>query len=145
MTGNTPYHNNSPQSVRRAIAKNDRRVHANRSTYGDHTHDDSGGRYLKQTPSTVIGSEPIAYPRLPENSWANQGAVVPPEPPLGVAIDQMEPTGEFYEVQASLRAAGMNNTEPSTDSPTSGDAAPFGMSFSDASSRRRRSLKRRKG
>jgi hypothetical protein len=54
----------------------------------------------------VIGSKPaVAYPRQPEGSpWA--GDLVPPEGPLGYAIDAQESVGEVFEIAASLPPLG---------------------------------------
>ena len=63
MTGNRPYHNEASQHEKRAITANDRRVHADASTYADHAHDDNGGRWQKQTPGMAVGEKPtIDYP-----------------------------------------------------------------------------------
>jgi hypothetical protein len=65
--------------------------------------DEPGGRFAQAR--YVTGQEPgTNYPRLPESSpWS--GDQVPPEEPLGVAIDAQEPVGEFFEVEASLAAS----------------------------------------
>jgi hypothetical protein len=72
------------------------------------------GRHAKG--AEVVGSKPaVVYPRQPEGSpWA--GDLVPPEGPLGYAIDAQEAVGEIFEVLESLAA------QP-TDSLTSGGAA----------------------
>jgi hypothetical protein len=95
------------QRERRAVLRNDRRVHE-ASTYIDHVRDDtSGGRYAKQTPQYVTGSTSIPqYPAQPGSSWSNQSAAVPPEEPLGIAIDALEPTGTFAEIQQSILETG---------------------------------------
>jgi hypothetical protein len=79
-----PYHNDASAEDRIAVHRNDRRVHKN--TYFSHTHPDEGGRFAvsDQPPRHVVGSTPVPrYPALPESSWANQGAAVPAEEPLG--------------------------------------------------------------
>lgn len=59
-----------------------------------------GGRFAPG--GYVSGSERATdYPRLPANSpWA--GDSVGLEPPLGVAIDDLEPTGTAQEIEHSL-------------------------------------------
>ena len=86
------------QAERRRVLANDRRIlatyHGVAQTSVD---DDRGGRYAKVTTTTVIGAPPINYPRQPENSPANQAAMVGDEPPLGIDINAMEPVGELHE------------------------------------------------
>jgi hypothetical protein len=86
------------QAERRRVLANDRRVlatyHGVAQTSVD---DDRGGRYAKVTTTTVIGASPINYPRQPENSPANQAALVGDEPPLGFSVNDMEPVGEIHE------------------------------------------------
>lgn len=68
---------------------------------------DLGGRFaLVQKPATVVGASPgVSYPRLPESSpWHTDP--LPPEPPLGIDINAMEPTGETFEQEASKRRRG---------------------------------------
>jgi hypothetical protein len=78
-------------------------VHKRGSTYHSHTHDDAGGRFLKQSPQYVIGSTPIPqYPTLPQSSPSNQAAAVPAEEPLGVDLSAAPIVGEPHEVAASL-------------------------------------------
>ena len=61
----------------------------------------SGGRYAQSANrQTVIGSSPISYPAQPENSpWAKDP--MPQEPPLGWSVEDMEPTGEPFELERS--------------------------------------------
>jgi hypothetical protein len=66
--------------------------------------DTIGGRYAAETRTRVVGSASFKYPQLPGSSWGNQGAAVPPEPSLGVAIDEMEPTGTHAEIEQSLQS-----------------------------------------
>jgi hypothetical protein len=59
-----------------------------------------GGRFAAG--GYVSGSEPgVNYPAGP--AWTRDQVGL--EPSLGVAIDQMEPTGEAFEIEASLLAA----------------------------------------
>ena len=76
----------------------------------------SGGSYEAERDTIVAGeSAATLYPRLPESSpWSGAGAQVPNEEPLGVAIDQQEPTGTTAEVAATLEelATDQTATEP---------------------------------
>jgi hypothetical protein len=86
--------------------ENDRKI---MSSYLDHAQasaDDLAGGFAAASPQrTIIGSAPIAYPRQPQNSpWASDP--LPPEPPLGIDINAMEPTGEVHEQKASEAIAG---------------------------------------
>ena len=64
--------------------------------------DATAGRFGK--PSVVSGSQPgVNYPRLPSSSpWSGDGAGVGVEPPLGLDVNALEPTGELHELAASL-------------------------------------------
>jgi hypothetical protein len=60
---------------------------------------DLGGRFAKLHPTTVTGTTPDhQFPKLPADNPFNQAAaMVPNEPPLGIDINAMEPTGEVFE------------------------------------------------
>jgi hypothetical protein len=60
------------------------------------------GRHAAIAKAQVVGAARVPlYPAQPEGSpWA--GDQVPPEGPLGYAIDAQEVTGEAFEVAASL-------------------------------------------
>ncbi len=60
--------------------------------------DDLGGRYAVEAGQTKA----VDYPPINEGPYSNNQPQVPPEMPLGVAIDQMETTGEFWEIQRSI-------------------------------------------
>jgi hypothetical protein len=80
-----------------------------RSTYFAHANDvelEIGGRFAKVMPTTITGSEPIVkYPKQPEGSpWASDP--IGAEPPLGIDINAMEPTGEVHERTARSEAKG---------------------------------------
>jgi hypothetical protein len=86
------------QSERRRVLANERRVLA--TYYGvaqTSIDDDRGGRFAVRSPTTVVGTSPINYPRLPENAPANQAAIVGDEPPLGFSVNDIEPVGEIHE------------------------------------------------
>jgi hypothetical protein len=96
----TKIENDTSQSERREILRNDRLA---RSTYLDHAiaraEDEAGGRFAKQAPTTVTGGP--QYPRQPAGSPWSQGHVVGPEAPLGFSVDAIEPVGTPAEVQRS--------------------------------------------
>jgi hypothetical protein len=58
------------------------------------------GRFTDK--ASVTGAEPfVKYPRMPEGSpW--HADIVPPEPGLGYAINDLEVTGEPHELAASI-------------------------------------------
>jgi hypothetical protein len=62
--------------------------------------DQPGGRFRAK--ETISGSEQaVEYPRLPaSSSWA--GDPVPPEEPLGLDVNAMEPCGTPVEIERSL-------------------------------------------
>jgi|SRR5262249_12194607 len=86
-----------PQSQRRRLMAEERRLR----TYHGHAQanlgEDRGGRFaFAGSPKTVTGSSPIQYPAQPAHSpWAKDAC--PPEPPLGFSVDAMEPVGEPFE------------------------------------------------
>ena len=86
------FKNDSSQAERKAFVKD---------TFHSRTHDESGGRWQKQTPTNVIGSSPVSYPKLPASSpWSCDP--VPPEEPLGIDVSESPIVGEHHEVEASL-------------------------------------------
>jgi hypothetical protein len=72
-----------------------------KNTYLAHTHSDEGGRFAKTTPTNVIGSSPVSYPKLQSGPWSDQ-PMPPEEPPLGFSVDEVPIVGESFEVEASL-------------------------------------------
>ena len=87
-----------PQSERRKVIENDRKVHATYHSVAQSAVDeDRGGRFAYSGSSTtVVGSSPVSYPQQPTGSpWAKDEC--PPEPPLGFSVDAMEPVGEPFE------------------------------------------------
>jgi len=78
--------------------------------FAKHTDEDIyGGRFAGVKTTVVTGSTPgSAFPQMPEGTpWSNDP--VGPEPPLGVAIDQQDATGEHHEIAASTPASvGLN-------------------------------------
>lgn len=65
--------------------------------------DEPGGRFRAKD-TIVTGNEPsVDYPAGPD--WTSNGAGVGLEPPLGIDVDALEPTGTPSEVAASLAGA----------------------------------------
>ena len=94
-----------PQSQRRRLMAEERRLR----TYHGHAQanlgEDRGGRFaFAGSPKTVTGSSPIQYPAQPAHSpWAKDAC--PPEPPLGFSVDEMEPVGEpAFATSSSVKA-----------------------------------------
>src|SRR5262245_17680492 len=88
---------------KRRIISKERRLKTYHAVAQSSIDDDRGGRFAAQSKITVVGTTPISYPRQPESSPANQAAMSPPEPPLGYSVNDQEPTGEKFEIEASLR------------------------------------------
>jgi len=100
--------------MKRATLENDRKVREG-STYFHHAAasalDEMGGRFAKVQPTTVTGSTPSAWPKMPEgNPWACDP--LPMEPPLGYAIDAQDPVGEPHEIAASRVASDARANDP---------------------------------
>jgi hypothetical protein len=129
-------HNESSQSERRAVLRNEREV----GTYHAFATSEAGavgGRYGVVSKTRVIGSGPVEYPALPSSSpWASDP--IPPEPSFGMAIDAMEPVGTHVEIEQSLQLAelqsggGINPISP-PNGPPSGDARSSGPLHSGSS------------
>ena len=65
-----------------------------------HDLDESGGRYAKLEPRTVVGT--TAIPQMPGGAeWCSSAAGVPDEPPLGYDISAAPDLGE-PELQGSV-------------------------------------------
>jgi hypothetical protein len=76
------------QAERRRVLANDQRLKEQTGTYLSHTHSDMGGRFAAVGAAYVVGSTALpAYPA----AAAHQRDPVPPENPLGYAIDELEP------------------------------------------------------
>jgi hypothetical protein len=100
------------------------------TTYRDRAIADLGleaqGRFAKGV--EVTGSKPaVLYPRQPPASpWSGD---IPEgvEPPLGYSVEDLEPTGERFEIEESLAASSTGTSgaaEVSTDALSSVDDAP---------------------
>jgi hypothetical protein len=144
MSKNTFFrvHNDSSQSERRAILRNEREV----GTYHAFATGEAGavgGRFAAREKSTVIGAGQVAYPALPANSpWYNDP--VPPEEPLGVDLSAAPVVGEAHEVAASLADEGIIPlASPPNGPPNDEGRAPLGGILPAAASRRPRRVSRK--
>jgi hypothetical protein len=88
------------------------------STYRDQANIDlllEAGRFAVE--ARVTGTDPAAvYPRIASGPWGGTHPV-PPEEPLGYAIDAVEPVGEPHEVAASLAAQAIPDAASAVTSP----------------------------
>jgi len=103
--------------------------------------DDVSGRWAKENKTNITGTTPI--PQVPAGpNWSN-GPQPGIEPPLGFSVEAMEPTGNFHEIERSLRELGnspggvvargagdstassssLTSTEPLSDHYPAGDVA----------------------
>jgi hypothetical protein len=115
-----PYHQNSDQREREAVMRNDRaNTFAGRASAEA---DEIQGRWAQEHKATVIGTGPVEYPRLPENSWTNDPTGV--EPPLNYSVEAHEPVGEYREVQASIEELG-DGEAVARSSPLAAAVAPL--------------------
>lgn len=123
-----PYNNDIPPAGRRRV------VRETGATYHDVAVSDVGtvqGRYAAISRTRVTGSSRVEYQKQPQSlPWASDP--VPPEPPLGFSIDEMQPVREEFEVaQSLLREArdgtGMNSPEPPPTSPSGAERSVTGM------------------
>jgi hypothetical protein len=104
--------------TRRAMHKRDSDITGTFFSHALSEADLPQGRFTANQKSALVGSEGFEYPRLPESSWVNQDAGIPPEPGLGFSVDATEPVGTAAELRESVE--GMIS-ESSIDSPISGE------------------------
>jgi hypothetical protein len=96
------------QKLRKETAENDRRLREQERAATMHEFAMSEasldlGRYSAVSKQSVIGGEPDVAAAYPAASAAHQ-VQLPPEQPLGVDINSVEPCGTAVEIEASLRA-----------------------------------------
>jgi hypothetical protein len=110
MSGNQPYISDAT-----AKDKHDALVHDTLLSRGaNNDAQERQGRFgAYNNTVTVVGRDPPRYPQG-QGPWASDGPRVPEEPPLGVAIDDQEPTGEAFEVARSLAAQQGEAAVPNT-------------------------------
>jgi hypothetical protein len=134
--------NDSSQAERRQILKDT--LHGRALAEQDMV----GGRFAAREKSTVVGAGQVAYPQLPETSpWHHDP--VPDEPPIGIDVNAVEPTGTHAEIEQSLCEARDGVGQPakvsSIASPNDEGRAPLGGNLPGAASRRPRRLFPKKG
>ena len=85
-----------PQSERRRILIEERRMRTYHGQAQSSIDEDRGGRFAYSGSSTsVVGSSPISYPAQSAHSpWHHDAC--PPEPPLGFSVEEMD-VGEAHE------------------------------------------------
>ena len=84
------------QSERRRIMREDRLPTTYHAAAQASIDEDRGGRFKVLTPTQVVGRS-SAYPKLPSTSPSNQAAMTAKEPPLGIDVNALDPTGEPHE------------------------------------------------
>jgi hypothetical protein len=113
------YENPTSQAERRATLENDRAVREQGSTFKTFADAFSNegkesGRFSKLDASATTK-------RLPEGSpWSGVQPGPGKEKPLGFSIDEMQPTGEVFEVRQSLESGAP--VSPSVDATDRGGA-----------------------
>ena len=105
-----PYNNPATREDKAEALRNERRLRqGDREPSTFHTlaglADDLGGRFREK--ESIAGEQAATqYPKQNNASpWSGGGADPGIEPPTGVAIDAMEPTGEAHEIEKSLAAS----------------------------------------
>jgi hypothetical protein len=97
-----PFNNDATPAERREVFENKRVADERRaSTYHQHAINEAseaGGRFRTVNETTVIGAASLNYPAGP--SWTHDPTGI--EPPLGVDVNELRPTGEPHEVIKSL-------------------------------------------
>ena len=109
------------QAERKRVLQNDARVrNGDTSTYLDHSHSETGGRFAITEHQTITGVVSPAPPPLPANSpWAGRDPV-PDEPPLGYRIDDLN---SFDPEPPSHSPAAQPTDDPAAPSGAGGPAS----------------------
>jgi hypothetical protein len=104
-TSRTSFDNPTTQEQRARILEDERRTNT-RAAMQAMLDPSLGGRFAKEVKAdfTVGNSPRVEYPRLPSGPWGN-GPQVPDEPALGFSVNDLEPTGETFEVEHSVETA----------------------------------------
>ena len=107
-----PFNNDATQAERRRILENDRKASTYSRVAQSEAEDLAGGRYAAMGKPSVTGSTPaIRYPAQPPNSpWHHDP--LPPEPPLGIDVNAMEPVCEAHERTEPAQSAAINPVPP---------------------------------
>jgi hypothetical protein len=96
------------QAEKRRILNEDRKARTYLAQAQSSIDDDRGGRFAAVGKSTaVVGASPISYPQQPPTSpWARD--VMPPEPPLGFSVNEIEPVGEKHEIARAAQSGNVS-------------------------------------
>lgn len=137
MTKSPSPRTNATPEEKLATLLNDKRVlRQQRDTFNSRAAAEANqiqGRFAQHEKATVVGSATAAqYPKLPDGSFSNQGAVVPPEEPLGFSVEEVPIVGEPGEVAASIDRLERAAQEASPTSSLDADGPRVGAAGSDA-------------
>ena len=111
------YHNDATQAERKAIVTSERNTFLSRTDPDEET----GGRFKKETPTTVIAKNPAAqYPFLPASSPWSCPDPTGVEPILGVDVNEVPDLGFSAAHSTNSGEAEMS----STTSPLAIEASP---------------------
>jgi hypothetical protein len=108
--------NSSSREEKAEVLKNDRDTMHSRAL--NDVELGQGGRFARK--SQVIGEGMIEYPKAAEWVGADQGI----EPPFPIDISELAPTGEPFEIQASLERNASADQSPITAGAGPETAAP---------------------
>jgi hypothetical protein len=95
------------QKQKREILENDKKVRAGtyKSLAEAECNSELGGRYSAAVSKTTFHGWGSRYPGQPASSpWHHDPCGI--EPPLGFSVEEMPTTGEWWEVEASLKSQG---------------------------------------
>jgi hypothetical protein len=106
-----------PQSERRRILAEERRLRTYHGQAQASIDDERGGRFAYSgNTTTVTGASPVSYPAQPAGSpWHHDP--IGTEPPLGYSVDEQEPVGEPFEVAASTTGERGSTSTPVSEGP----------------------------
>jgi hypothetical protein len=125
--------NDATMQEKQQMLRNETALREQGSTFLDHTHNETGGRFSAISNPNVIGSSPNPATQYAAGApnWVGQDQNQ--EPPYPVDISALETTGERFEIERSVLgppSAGCSAQEPSTPDasryPLGGDVARRG-------------------
>lgn len=107
-----PYRNLATMREKAAILKNDRRMNTMHGRAQIELEQLMTGRFARRAEVSGVEAAPVAFPAA-EWTCADPGL----EPPTGIDINAQEPTGEPFEINASIerRAASLPSTMTERD------------------------------
>jgi hypothetical protein len=137
----TDYRNNASQRERAAALRNDQRVRNDQrnkdastfSQFGESEAREIEGRFAAREKANVVGT--TEYPGLTYGwgpNWSHDP--VPPEPPLGFSVEDHEPVGEKFEVEASLGGEPTTEANPLPDQSRRPGSSPIPTATAPVSS-----------